>query len=319
MNKTPRVTVAVATYNRAHLLDGLIENILNQTFSDFEIVIVNDGSTDETAVVLEQYTDHDRIRIHHHDENQGVGAAKDTAASLAKGQYVAFLDDDDRWHPTKLEKQISRFESLSDEYAVVQTKMENIQDGETVDISQISQTEWIYPEILVKCMISFSTVMIRRECLEVVGGFDPSFPRVVDWDLWIRVAKHYKFAGIDDILTRRYRQDDSITTDLTHGVEGRQLIWEKYQEDFQKHPKCADEFKAIWEPKKGFHQLRQGNRRRALRHFWNLLRMEGVSMRNLGWFMLAISGRPGYNLAESLISGLNKLSKEATNRIWFDI
>jgi len=267
--------------------------------------MVNDGSTDDTKAILEQYTHRDKIRVYHNEENCGVGAAKDQAAANATGDYVAFLDDDDRWHPTKLEKQVKHFESLSDEYAVVQTAMENIQDGETERLSEVTWIGSIWPEILVKCLISFSTVMIRRGVLEEVGGFDPSFTRVVDWDLWIRVAKDYKFSGVDEVLTARYKQPEGITSDVTHGIEGRRLIWEKYQDEFQQHPECAKQFKTIWEQKKGFNQLRQSNQTQAVQHFWNVVRLDSASPRTLLWLAIAVFGRPGYRLAKRIESGIN--------------
>jgi len=301
-----KVTVAVATYNRAHLLSGLFSNILDQTYNDFDVVVVDDGSTDDTAAVLAEYAKRDRINVHSHSRNRGVGAAKDKAVSLATGDYIAFIDDDDRWLPLKLERQVEYFESLSDKYAVVHSGMKHFGDGGKVRTDPVAQTGDIFPEILSQNEIGFSSTMVRRESIEEVGGFDPELPRAVDWDLWIRLAKRYKFEGIDQVLVHRHVQEDSITADPDHSITAREMIREKYRDTYQKHPAAATQLAKDIAEQRAFEALQAGDRLEALRYRLRALRLGGLSLKSIGRLGLSILGPQGYRLGKTLYHRLRR-------------
>ncbi len=116
--KRPTVSVIIPTYNRAHLLGRAIESVLDQTYQDFEIIVVDDASADETEEVVKSFGD-DRINHIRHQKNKGGSAARNTGIKAARGEFIAFLDSDDEWVPKKLEKEIDRLQTLSNEVGVV--------------------------------------------------------------------------------------------------------------------------------------------------------------------------------------------------------
>ncbi len=113
----PTVSVIIPTYNRANLVSRAIKSVLNQTYQDFEIIVVDDCSEDNTEEIVKSFND-SRIRYIKHKKNKGGSAARNTGIKRARGKYIAFLDDDDEWLPSKLEKQIMLFEKLSKHYGV---------------------------------------------------------------------------------------------------------------------------------------------------------------------------------------------------------
>ena len=130
MNKNPTVSVIIPTYNRAHLVDRAIQSVLNQTYKDFELIIVDDGSTDNTEDIIKEFQKKDeRIKYIRHEENRGGSAARNTGIKAAKGEYIAFLDSDDEWLPIKLGRQISEFTNKS-KIALVYTGRIIIEEGE---------------------------------------------------------------------------------------------------------------------------------------------------------------------------------------------
>jgi len=203
-NCTPSVSVVIPTYNTIAYLPYAIESVLRQTFQDFEILVVNDGSTDTTDLWMDQQPD-DRIR-HIRQANQGLSAARNTGISLAQGRYVALLDADDVWEPTKLEKQVHYLDTHPD-IGMVHAWISFI-DAEGQSTGRILKTEaegWAQIHLLHRNDVAVLTAVVRRECFEKVGDFDRTLKSLEDWDMWIRLARDYPIAVIREPLAR-YRQ-----------------------------------------------------------------------------------------------------------------
>jgi len=128
MLKNPNVSVIVATYNRANFIDRAIKSILNQIYQDFEIIIVDDGSSDNTEEIIKGYKDK-RIIYIKHKKNQGISTARNTGIKRAKGEYIAFLDSDDEWFPEKLERQVVLLQNESSEVGVVYSDLRYIDEN----------------------------------------------------------------------------------------------------------------------------------------------------------------------------------------------
>lgn len=236
MNTNPRVSVIIPSYNRAHLIGRAVQSVLNQTYKDFEIIVVDDASTDNTEKVVKSFSD-ERIRYAWHKENRGGAAARNTGIKIAQGDYIAFLDSDDIWLPEKLEKQIQVFKDASLKVGVVYTGFWRIEGDKKTYIpsSKITQKQGdIYQSLLKRNFIGTPTAMVRKECLLRAGMFDEYLPRLQDWELWIRISKRYHFKCINEPLVISYYQPASISNNQSALIRARELILKKHFEDLKK-------------------------------------------------------------------------------------
>ena len=198
------VSVIVPTYNCATYLPDAIDSVLAQTFKDFEIIIVDDGSTDNTREVVKKYG----LQIKYiYQENKGPSAARNLGIQSSNGQYIAFLDSDDIWLPQKLELQMNEF-LKSPSTGLVTCGRYNIDSNGALqeclcDISYISRTKAL-DLFLTKNILhgGNSQVVIKRECLDKVGLFDEELHVAEDWDLWLKICKQYDFKGLNKPLVK---------------------------------------------------------------------------------------------------------------------
>ena len=227
----PKVSVIIPTHNRAHLLNRAVQSIFNQTFQDFEIIITDDASTDNTEDLVKSFND-ERIQYYRHEKNQGGSAARNTSMKHASGEYFAFLDSDDEWLPHKLEKQLMAFEKGGNKLGVVYTDFDYksvlVTNKYSGDISQLI--------LIVNFVGTSSTPLVKKECFSKTGFFDATLPTGQDWDMWIRLAQHYEFYFIDEVLARYYVQPTSITMNRKAGKEGLLKIENKYKDKIDSLP-----------------------------------------------------------------------------------
>ncbi len=241
MDKKPKVSVVIPTYNRAHTLDRAVKSILDQTFRDFELIIVDDGSTDNTIEVVSSVND-PRIRYIRHDSNRGANAARNTGIKAACAEFVAFQDSDDEWMPEKLEKQVGVLEATGHEVAAVYTGFLRLKGDEVTYIpgDDISKKEgYIHQQLLKGNFITTQTVLARRQCIVDCGMFDEEMPRLQDWDLWIRIARNYHFLYINESLVRAYHTQDSISKNMAAYDAAIGRIIDKYRDDYLGYPNTA--------------------------------------------------------------------------------
>lgn len=193
-----KVSVIIPVYNRAAQAREAIASVLAQTVSEFEILLIDDGSEDGLSALQNEDP---RIR-YFFQKRRGVSAARNHGIRMARGAYIAFLDSDDLWLPKKLEKEIRFFKEHPD-FSIVQTEEVWIRNGVRVNPGKKHQKRagWIFRESLPLCRISPSAVMIRREVFEVVGLFDETFPVCEDYDLWLRITPHFQVGLIPEALT----------------------------------------------------------------------------------------------------------------------
>jgi glycosyltransferase involved in cell wall biosynthesis len=207
---SPAVTAAITTYNRAGLVVEAVESVLAQTYRDYELVVVDNGSTDRTREALEPYGD--RLR-YHRQENLGRAGARNTAMRLATGRYVAFLDSDDLWLPDKLARQVGVLDARP-AVGLVHGQLELIaEDGsplprETVAhrrlFSRAHRRGATYAGYALECRCLTSTVMFRADVLARVGGYDPGLA-LEDLDLYLRVLLDSEVVFLDGAPLARYR------------------------------------------------------------------------------------------------------------------
>lgn len=207
----PKVSVIIPAYNAMSYLPETLESVFGQTFTDLEILIVNDGSLDDIVEWASQIGD-SRVKFIS-QANQGVSAARNTGIIKAQGEYIAFLDADDLWQPTKLEKQVHCLEA-NPTVGLAYTWTNFIDEfGQSTGVSIFSHAEGnVWQEIVVRDMVSTgSSTMIRAECFDKVGLFDSDLCVGEDRDMWTRIAACYPFAVIKEPLTL-YRRHPQNTT-----------------------------------------------------------------------------------------------------------
>lgn len=213
------VSVIVPTFNRKALLARTLHSIVNQKSATYlgdsvqiEIIVVDDGSTDSTEAMMR--CDFPSVQ-YFHQSNRGVSAARNAGIALAKGEWIALLDSDDEWLPEKLAKQFKLLEETGLE--ICHTEEKWIRNGQPLKQLKKHQKQggWIFEDCLPLCAMSPSSIIIKRELFDKVGGFDESLPACEDYDLWLRLTSRYevayepseciiKYGGHEDQLSQKY-------------------------------------------------------------------------------------------------------------------
>jgi glycosyltransferase involved in cell wall biosynthesis len=209
----PRVSVAISTWNRAHLVGRAIRSALAQTFEDFELLVVDDGSTDATPEVLAGVDDR-RLRWVRHERNYGVSRTRNTALGLAQGEWLAYLDDDNEWMPDYLERQLAFAASRPGAgVAYCRARQRHTPSGSEVERGELRQGR-VFCDLVEGWNPFVSSALIRRAVLLEAGGFDERLRASEDHDLWMRLAQRTEFAGASDVLLIRHeRHGPQLTYD----------------------------------------------------------------------------------------------------------
>lgn len=235
-----KVSVIIPTYNRSELLKKAVKSLKKQSHQNFEIIIIDDFSTDDTAQVVKEMDD-ERIVYLKHDINKGGSEARNTGIRQATGSFIGFLDSDDQWLPDKLEKQLKQFEGKPDVgviYTGVQVVNENNQP--TRKIVPEYKGEILSKLFESNCIDTTSSVLVKKEVLERVQGFDASLPSCQDWDLYIRLAQVTKFDFVKESMVLFYHHSgERITTNKKSVLKGHLSIFEKYKELARKQRKST--------------------------------------------------------------------------------
>jgi len=278
----PKLSVALKTYNRPEFIEGAVETALNQTYDDIEVVVVDDSSNDETRNVLQQYDGDDRVTVFHTGEKQGMSAARNQGIAASNGEYICILDDDDRWHPEKVEKQVQVMDWLDDDYAVVYTwgEIQRGTDGEVFKQYQNTRHGDICSETLGSYkMMPFSSHMIKKSALDDISRFDPAFRLASDdWDLAIRLARKYRFDCIPEPLVTSIIHGGNATEGPENAI-GDEMILEKYREEVSQHPEVEKVLLGLAYQNMATAAFQRGDPFGAFRYSWSALRHESTSWR----------------------------------------
>ncbi len=235
----PLVSVVIPTYNRAATVGSAIESVLRQTEQDFEVLVVDDASTDDTEGAVARFGD-PRVKYIQQSVNRGDAAARNAGITNSTGHYIAFLDDDDQWIPEKLAWQIAEFEKGGDRLRLVYGGRETFftatgrssvlrlpDDVET-------QLRWF--------KITTSTVMVRRAGIEEVGLFDEDILYCSDYDLWIRLWRAgFRIAYIDRPLVRYFVHGNALSDNPRKMIAGEERLLKKHAEFFAEDPASLGE------------------------------------------------------------------------------
>ncbi len=201
MPEKPLVSVVIPFYNRVEYLTEAVESVLEQSYQSFEVIVVDDGSSDETAQIQKDFPQVKYI----YQENKGVSSARNLGIENASYEWIAFLDSDDTFHPQKLQKQLM-FHKKNQELLISYTDEVWIRGDKNVTIPKKFQKVGKDPflENLRYCNIAPSSVMIHRSVFEKIGYFDESFEVCEDYDLWLRIARVYRIGLLKEKLITKY-------------------------------------------------------------------------------------------------------------------
>jgi glycosyltransferase involved in cell wall biosynthesis len=233
----PTVSVVIPTYNRVKVLSRAVRSVLNQDYQDFEIIVVDDGSTDNTEELVSSFGE-PRIKYVRHEKNRGPAAARNTGIGCAKGKYVAFQDSDDEWFPQKLSRQVRVFETAAERVGVVYTGFWRIRDSSRkYEPRKREKLEGdIHKELLKGNFLGTPTVLVKKECFESAGFFDEKLLHLEDWEAWLRISTRYEFRLLDEGLVVSFEMADSASRNLLTLIEAHEYILEKHHEMFRVHP-----------------------------------------------------------------------------------
>lgn len=207
----PRVSVVIPTHDRKEILPRALDSVIKQTFSDWELIVVDDGSTDDTDKMI--LRDYPAVR-YCRQENAGVSNARNSGVAMASGEWIAFLDSDDAWLPEKLDRQLSGL-AVEPELRLSHTDEIWIRNGRRVNQPKEYAKSGgdIYRRCLPLCCICPSSVLIRKDLFEEVGGFDEAFPACEDYDLWLRITAREPVHYLEQALVRKYGgHEDQLST-----------------------------------------------------------------------------------------------------------
>jgi glycosyltransferase involved in cell wall biosynthesis len=234
------ISVIIPTYNRAHLINRAIRSVLNQTYPHFELIVVDDGSTDNTEEVVKGFQD-SRIVYLRHDTNRGGSAARNTGIKAARGEYIAFQDSDDEWMPTKLEKQIELFkQDEKGDLGLVLCEVLKPWHGNI--IQTVPKTNLMtYDNLLLhRSNVGYSTIqfMLKRSLVAAELYFDEELPASEEWDLLLRLTPLCRIDYVPEALARIYIDSDNRITNPGNDVKSRLRILQKYDAELKVRPKA---------------------------------------------------------------------------------
>jgi glycosyltransferase involved in cell wall biosynthesis len=200
----PRVSVVIPTFNRAQSIKRAIDSVAAQSFRDFEVIVIDDGSTDDSERIVSE-AGIPQLRIIRHPHNRGAAAARNTGIGAATGAYIAFLDSDDAWHPDKLARQIAALAAAPRNIKACATGFTSNTSGRILTVRPDTSTTLFRSQILFGCKICpGTTLMIERGAFREIGMFDENLRRLEDWDLLIRFVERFDVLFLPDPLATIY-------------------------------------------------------------------------------------------------------------------
>ncbi len=226
---SPLVSVVIPVFNRETLVKGAIDSVLKQTYQNIEIIVIDDGSTDNTYTVLRQYEEQypDKFRVIR-QQNTGQVVAKNNGIQKSSGELIAFLDSDDLWLPDKLEKQVPLF---TNNVGLVYCGINEIDDKgnfiRTVSCESGMRGQ-IYHKLLVRNRMTGGTVVVSRSAIDKVGLFDPQLMAAENWDLWIRISKDYLVDYVDEPLMNYRKHAGNMSSDNQFMAAATKNILQKH-------------------------------------------------------------------------------------------
>lgn len=285
-----KVSVVIPTYNRADLLPRAINSVLSQTMQDLEVIVVSDGSTDDTEVVVDRIQNRDnRVRFEHYHPGRGGNYARNEGIRLSKGEFVAFLDDDDEWLPSKLDRQLSLMEQ-NPKMVLCYTGVHVVYVNENIEYSFLPKNEGDLSRMILldNCIGSTSTPMVRKSVFEKSGFFDNDLSALQDYDLWIRITQCGEIGVVKEELINYYnyrgtKQVSAVTAKYEHALA---YINNKYKDLFAQMSESEKTTKLINEYILLGNKSMRNNEKKKAREYYKMVLKTKFSIKNLVFYFL---------------------------------
>lgn len=276
------VSVIVPVYNAEHTVRETINSVISQTYLNWELIIINDGSIDNSANVISSFTD---IRIKYlAQDNRGVAHARNTGIRIARGEYIAFLDSDDLWESSKLEKCVNYLNI--GEFDFVYSKVKMFND----DISNAYSYEYVEPikesneyyRLLIFDYIPTLSVVLKKSVLDKIGNFDINLNGTEDWDLWIRIVEKYQIKFISDELAFYRVSENGLSKNRNLHLKEEYKVIQKHVLGNNQLPKRIRNLSLwVWNKKMFYNSFKQKNYLSALYYYLRLYLFLPFSRKNI--------------------------------------
>ncbi|HKO08583.1 MAG TPA: glycosyltransferase family 2 protein [Alphaproteobacteria bacterium] len=247
MNSPPEISVVIPVFNRAWSIARAVRSVLGQSFGDFELVIVDDASSDDLEGALQRFADA-RLRVLRHERNRGAAAARNTGIRASRGEAIAFLDSDDEWLPAKLERQRVLLAAAGESRSVALCGYALSRDqGTEAEARPLLEPEDWYLRLLLACNVSFgSCALVRRSAFEEFGTLDEAMPRLEDWDWLLRYAAKRPIASLSEPLAVVHAGAPWPSVAAVNASVAQ--IWERHRQAAGRHSQKAQRLlrSTIW-------------------------------------------------------------------------
>ena len=276
---SPLVSVITPTYNRADFIGAAVQSVLDQDYGNFEHLIVDDGSTDNTQEVLAPFLGDERIHCFR-QENQGQSTARNLALAHARGALICFLDSDNAWLPGKLQKQVEALRENPDVDVVYGDNIIINEAGEEISRNNMRRySGFIAYEMLKDNCVSMNTAMARRRCFDEMDGMSGKRRVADDYDLWLRFSAKYRFLYLPEYFAWYRVMENQISSDKTARFESNEAIIRDFREQFPEAlpARRFDEAFAFFYTRKARYLAAVGKRTEALRTIGQALRYRPLS------------------------------------------
>lgn len=227
-NKNPLVSVIIPTHNRASHIESTVLSVLNQTYQNLEIIVIDDHSIDNTQKILDTIKD-SRLKVIKNNRKKGAPGARNTGILYSKGEYLAFLDDDDYWYINKIDEQITKFNNSMSSIGLVYCGYSIMENHKITAMINPKWKKNVLKKILKQNIVGSPTPLIKRECIENVGLFDEAFVSCQDWEYWSRVAIDYEFDYVPKILSNYQIHEKQISQSSDRLLKGRISYYHKFK------------------------------------------------------------------------------------------
>lgn len=297
----PKVSVIIPTFNRGKVLGRAIDSVLAQTYQNWELIIVDDGSTDNTTSVVGKYTD-DRI-YYLYQKNQGANSARMTGIQAARGKYISLLDSDDRLHEEYLERTIATFQEETELCAGIATSYLRVEANGNIDSIKIVPSKRITLKDLVDSNVigSFSCTTLRSQLFTEVGPLDKKIKAAQDYEYYLQVLKYgYYIRGVDEILVDQIESDSRISHNLSRKTQSFNYLIKKHG-DVISEARIAEQYYML-----GFIFSDRGDYSLGAYYFQKALQHNPKKIRYYYHFIFASLGGPFWRFSKRIKSRISR-------------